>query len=140
MAFSVPMIAPGHDNSEGLQRWDRLNYPCLFQGYGKFVLQDWHTSESRELGADRRFKRIGRAWASITFPILYEEDIKYILDTFNSGLEDGYVTVNVYNRDETRWMLANATLRLPDDTRNFNAELGWYENVVIELRDLIEIN
>lgn len=137
MAFPYPMIAAGHNNEEGLSKWKDLNQ-CLFRSYNRFVLQEWNSSESRELGADKRFKRIGRPWTTITFPILYEEDFKYIIDNFTLGQEDGLVTVTAYDRDNMEWKNFNARLVLPED-RNFDVEVGYYVDIEIEFRELVEI-
>lgn len=137
MAGTVPMIAAAFNNEVNLTRWDKLD-DCLFLGYKNFTMQEWNRQENREEGGDLRFKRIGKRWSSLTFPIMYEQEFKYILDNFTDGEEDGYVTINVYNRDEMRWMIANAHLKLPED-RKFNIETGYYENIVIEFREIVEI-
>lgn len=142
MAFEFNQIAAGHDNLEELERWSKLvdDTGCkLFQGYKKFIPMEWHCAEGQEMGGDRLYVKIGLPWFTFAFPLITEEEDNYLTTNYTINGISGPVTLTAYDRDALEWKNYNAIMHILPENKNFNVEMGFYDDYRIDFRDLEEI-
>lgn len=128
------LIAPDHDNIEGLMRLaDYDESGCAFKDWKSYIPYKWHDMESREQAGDRIFVRIGSPWCELEFVVMTELEWSTLVTEFGFS---ALVTIYAYDRTARRYKFYNATYHLPEEPEFENGE---YRDIVIEFRDLQEI-